>query len=221
MIPRLIYASIAMVASSSIREGYFCAGGAELSQPNTRPMGVAADSVDAGASVALVKSGVVGVVTGGSYSAGAELSTDDTGRAIAADGTRPVVGIALEASTGAGETRSALVDCPGRPTPESVEWITASGAIVAGRAVGMDNAQISSGAGVIRGIALAAAASGAKCPVKRFGSCNVTTGGSYSAGAALEVSSAGKLVVLNAGVTVAIAEEASTGADQTKKIRLV
>jgi hypothetical protein len=69
---------------------------------NARAIGVSYGNYAIGEPAAVITSGITGVETGGAFASGDEITSDATGRAIVA-GSGKVNGIALDASTGAGQ----------------------------------------------------------------------------------------------------------------------
>lgn len=66
-------------------------------------IGVAAAAASSGDAVAVKHTGIVKVEAGAAVTRGAQVMSDSSGRAVNATATNKVVGVALEASSGAGE----------------------------------------------------------------------------------------------------------------------
>lgn len=89
-------------AAEVLTKGRFISAIGELCENAARAIGVSRDDYAIGEPVAVITSGVTGVEAGGAFSAGDELQSDSTGRAVVYSSGK-VNGIALTASTGAGK----------------------------------------------------------------------------------------------------------------------
>lgn len=89
--------------AATLRKKFVLASGAQAGA-NARAIGVTLDEVDAaGKPLPVCISGTAFVLSGAAVTLGADVTSDASGRAIAA-GANPVNGIALDAATGADET---------------------------------------------------------------------------------------------------------------------
>ncbi len=98
---------------------------------------------------------------------------------------------------------------------------TLSGTVAQSRFVTPAGAQAGADANTL-GVARAGGVSGEKVPVDVLGTAVVQSGGSFSAGATLKADTNGKAIVwASSGAKVAMALEASTGADQFVEVLLI
>lgn len=99
--------------------------------------------------------------------------------------------------------------------------LTLSGTVAQSRFVTPAGAQAGADANTL-GVARSAGVSGEKITCDVLGTAVVQTGGSFSAGATLKSDANGKAIVwASSGAKVAMALEASTGADQFVEVLLI
>lgn len=107
--------SFTLVSAADLRTDQFhfvnidATGKAALAAAGTRVAGVIQNKPNAGHSTTLVVSGVSKVVAGGVVTAGDDVSSDSTGRAVTTVGTAQRAGIALTSAGAAGVLISVLL----------------------------------------------------------------------------------------------------------------
>lgn len=94
--------SLTLVAGATLSANRFVNLDGTVPEAGSAAFGVVRSSASSGDTVTVDVQGVVAVETGGSFSAGQELQCTVSGRVVAASGGT-VLGVALQASTGAGQ----------------------------------------------------------------------------------------------------------------------
>jgi hypothetical protein len=199
-------------------------------------IGVAEYDTASGSPIGVITRGVIQVESGGVFAAGDLLTSDADGKAVEADPAaiaegsyQEIVGVAIDASSGAGQFPRIFVyqgSLQGINTEIKDETVlTAGEAITIARIVAADGTHtINKGIGVAK----ASAESAADVTVITAGEVDVETGGNFSVGDYITADADGKAVeadpaAVNVGSyieCIGIALEASTGTGQSKKVLL-
>lgn len=215
--PILVMTAFATAAVRKFR-AVVVGGATEITIRGALCGGLAQEDAAIGESYPIAINGIFPALTGAAYNAGIYLMLDVEGRFITDDGSGAIAAISLEASGAADELRRILL-IQGAPPSMTIQNITSAGAILAGRTVGFDDAQTDGAGEAIKGIALiAATAAGQLIPIVRVGGVNAVSGAAYAVGAQLEVDNQGRLVTLDTGAAVAVADEAAGAAGQSKRV---
>lgn len=104
--------TVSLAAAAALSVEHFVTATGAVPTQGANVAGVAASAAATGDQTPVQMLGIAIVVSGGTFSAGAAVSTDATGAAIAVPGSAPnaVVGRALDASTASGQrVRIALI----------------------------------------------------------------------------------------------------------------
>lgn len=192
-------------------------------------IGVVEYDAGVGEAVTVITQGITDVISGAAFAAGSLLTADSAGKAVAVSpttlaegGTVQVIGVAMEAASGADQVIQVYVSPHSSVgVKDDTITLTAGENLTAGMIVGPDGKHT---ANMAVGVAVAAATSGASAVIKVKGVTNVTSGAAFAVGDYLTSDADGKAVKYNpANVNigtvigiVGVALAAATDAAQVK-----